>query len=67
LSFASNTLIDGYLYPKLCANDQVAVAPVTEYVFVEPETITAFLANDAVKALVAYEDVPANDDVTEDV
>jgi hypothetical protein len=34
-------------------NDQVAVAPVTEYVFVEPEIITAFAAYDAVKAFVA--------------
>jgi hypothetical protein len=67
LSFASNTLIDGYLYPKLCVNDQVAVAPVTEYVFVEPDTTTAFAAYDAVKAFVANDEVPANDDVTEDV
>ena len=67
MSFASNTLIEGYLYPKLCVNDQVAVAPVTEYVFVEPETITAFLAYEAVKAFVAYDEVPANEDVTDDV
>ena len=41
-------------------NDQVAVAPVTEYVFVEPETITAFAAYDADIAFVANEAVPAN-------
>ena len=48
-------------------NDQVVVAPVTEYVFVEPETTTAFAAYDADKALVANDEVPANDDVIEDV
>jgi hypothetical protein len=53
----SNTLIAGYLYPKLCANDHVVAAGVCTYVLVEPETITAFKANDDV---VANDAVPAN-------
>ena len=53
----SNTLIAGYLYPKLCANDHVVAAGVRTYVLVEPETITALKANDDV---VANDAVPAN-------
>ena len=60
----SNTLIAGYLYPKLCANDHVVAAGVCTYVLVEPDTTTAFNANDAV---VANDAVPANVEVTEDV
>ena len=57
-------MIAGYLYPKLCTNDQVVAATPTVYVLVEPDTTTAFKANDAV---VAYDDVPANVELTEDV
>ena len=45
-------------------NTQVDDGVVTFNVLVDPETITAFNACDAV---VAYEDVPAKYDVTEDV
>ena len=55
------------MYPKLWLNDHVVEADVTFNVLVWPETITAFSAYTAYDADVANDDVPANDEVIEDV
>ena len=44
MSLLSNTLIAGYLYPKLCVNDHVVEATLTVEVLVCPETTSAFAA-----------------------